>query len=74
MIKSKQAGQPAVQFEAAPSPGNVVSLMDALRRSIEAEKADMAEEAKKRAPSKTRAAREAPAEVADAPKPRKKRA
>jgi DNA end-binding protein Ku len=74
MIKSKQAGQPAVQFEAAPRPGNVVSLMDALRRSIEAEKADMAEEAKKRAPSKTRAARGAPAEVADTPKPRKKRA
>jgi DNA end-binding protein Ku len=73
MIKSKQAGQP-VRIEAAPRPGNVVSLMDALRRSIESEKADMAQETKKRAPSKTRAAREAPLEAADAPKPRKKRA
>jgi DNA end-binding protein Ku len=73
MIKSKQAGQP-VRTEDAPRPaGNIVSLMDALRRSIEAEKADMADETKKRAPSKPRAAREAPV-AADAPKPRKKRA
>jgi DNA end-binding protein Ku len=73
MIKSKQAGQP-IRTEAAPRPGNVVSLMDALRRSIEAEKADMADEAKKRAPSKPRVGREVPADAADAPKARKKRA
>jgi DNA end-binding protein Ku len=73
MIKSKQTGVP-VRTEAAPRPGNVVSLMDALRRSIEAEKADMAEAAKKRAPSKTRSRAAAPAEVANAPKPGKKRA
>jgi len=48
--------------------------MDALRRSIEAEKADMAEAAKKRAPSKKRGEPTAPAEVAESPKPRKKRA
>jgi DNA end-binding protein Ku len=73
MIKSKQAGVP-VQIEAAPRPGNVVSLMDALRRSIEAEKADMAQEAKNRAPSKERGARPTPPEASEAAKPKKKRA
>jgi DNA end-binding protein Ku len=73
LIKSKQAGVP-VRMEAAPRPGNVVSLMDALRRSIEAEKADMAEAAKKHALSKKRGEPTAPAEVAESPKPRKKRA
>ncbi len=38
MLKRKQAGlPPAEQREAAP-PTNVVNLVDALRRSIEAEK------------------------------------
>jgi hypothetical protein len=50
-----------------------VSLIDALRR-IEAEKADMAEAAKKHALSKKRGEPTAPAEVAESPKPRKKRA
>jgi hypothetical protein len=47
--------------------------MDALRRSIEAEKADMADEAKKRAASKPRGARGEPPRSL-APKARKKRA
>ncbi len=38
MLKRKQAGlPPAEQAEAAP-PTNVVNLMDALRRSVKAEK------------------------------------
>jgi DNA end-binding protein Ku len=36
LIRSKQAGQPAKTPE-APRPSNVVNLMDALRRSIDAE-------------------------------------
>jgi DNA end-binding protein Ku len=36
LIRSKQAGQP-VTAPAAPRPSNVVNLMDALRRSIDAE-------------------------------------
>jgi hypothetical protein len=48
--------------------------MDALRRSIEAEKAEITQEAKKRAPSKPRVAREVPADAAGDAKPRKKRA
>ena len=46
LIKSKQAGEPVVA-PAAPPPTTVVNLMDALRRSIEAEKAEV-----KKAPSK----------------------
>lgn len=54
LLKSKQAGQP-YEAPAAPRPTNVVSLMDALRRSIALEKAEAAPETKK-APSKARGA------------------
>ena len=37
LVKSKEAGKPAAQPEAA-KPTNVVNLMDALRRSIEQDK------------------------------------
>lgn len=46
LIKSKQTGEPAAAPSVAP-PSTVVNLMDALRRSIEAEKAEA-----KKAPSK----------------------
>jgi DNA end-binding protein Ku len=51
LIRSKQSGQP-VRTPAAPKPSNVVNLMDALKRSIEADKG-----AAKRAPSKSRSER-----------------
>ena len=54
LLKAKQTGQP-VTFEAVPRPTNVVSLMDALRRSLSAEKEESAT-ATKRAPSKPRGA------------------
>ena len=38
MLKKKQAGMPVSRTRAAPRPRNVVSLMDALRRSIAQEK------------------------------------
>ena len=37
LLKKKQAGQPIKQIAAAPSPTNVVNLMDALKRSLGAE-------------------------------------
>ena len=37
LVRSKQTGEP-VKTKSAPPPSNVVNLMDALRRSIEAEK------------------------------------
>jgi DNA end-binding protein Ku len=36
LIRSKQAGLPAPKEKPAARPANVVNLMDALRRSIEA--------------------------------------
>jgi DNA end-binding protein Ku len=36
LIRSKQAGQPVKQTKAAAKPSNVVNLMDALKRSIDA--------------------------------------
>jgi DNA end-binding protein Ku len=38
MLKRKQAGLPPEQLPEAAPPTNVVNLMDALRRSVEAEK------------------------------------
>jgi DNA end-binding protein Ku len=57
LIRSKQAGQPASKEKAPARPANVVNLMDALKRSIEAggEKAKANKSAGKRA-----AAEEAP--------------
>lgn len=68
LVKSKQTGEPFT-VAAPPRPTNVVSLMDALRRSIAAEKAEEAVEPK-RAPSKARAA----ASTAKEAKPRRKKA
>jgi DNA end-binding protein Ku len=39
LVKSKQTGKP-VELPKAPQPSNVINLMDALRRSIGAERAD----------------------------------
>ena len=36
LIRSKQAGQPVKQTKAAAKPSNVVNLLDALKRSIDA--------------------------------------
>jgi DNA end-binding protein Ku len=38
MLKRKQAGLPAKSAALAPSPSNVINLMDALRRSVETER------------------------------------
>ena len=54
LVRSKQAGQPAKTSD-APRPSNVVNLMDALRRSVDAEATTVAP---KKAPSKVRAERE----------------
>jgi DNA end-binding protein Ku len=59
LVRSKQSGEP-VKSKTAPPPSNVVNLMDALRRSIEAEKPAAAPAAK------------APAKAAE--KPREKKA
>jgi DNA end-binding protein Ku len=69
LIRSKQTGEP-VKAPAAPRPSNVVNLMEALRRSIDAERS---EPATKKARSKTsaeRASRKAPAKKSH-PRPRK---
>jgi DNA end-binding protein Ku len=56
-IKTKEAGLPAPAQKPEPRPHNVINIMDALRKSIEAEKAapSRAAEApeKGKAPSKT---------------------
>ncbi len=38
LLKAKQAGLPPVQAAEAPSPSNVVNIMDALRKSVAVEK------------------------------------
>jgi DNA end-binding protein Ku len=54
LLKSKQAGKP-MKDEPAEKPSNVVNLMDALKRSVSAEKAGSA--GKKAAPAKKPAAK-----------------
>src|SRR5919107_3051299 len=57
LLKSKETGRP-VHMPEAPPPSNVVSLMDALRKSIAAERGPAPERASKgKAPSKTSAER-----------------
>jgi DNA end-binding protein Ku len=57
LLKSKETGQP-LHIPEAPRPSNVVSLMDALRKSIASEKGPAPERASKaKAPSKTSADR-----------------
>ena len=67
MIRAKQAGEQFAVPE-TPAPGKVVNIMDALRRSLEAEGGAAAEPVRRpRAPSKKPAA----AEAARKPKVRK---
>ena len=60
LIKAKQTHQPARPTTSAPRPANVVSLMDALRRSISADQDNA------KAPSKTEKAAPARAKAAKA--------
>ena len=69
LVKSKQTGKPPKTPAPAPKPSNVINLMDALRKSIKAEKggatktaarasrAKPAAKAKKRAPARRPAAK-----------------
>jgi DNA end-binding protein Ku len=63
LLKSKELGRPAAAAPAAAKPHNVVNIMEALRRSIEAERASPAAAPapaeKPKAPSKTRTAKPA---------------
>jgi DNA end-binding protein Ku len=67
MLKAKQAGVAVSTQAPAPQTGNVVNLMDALRRSIEAEGGTRA-----RPSSRSRATAEKPAAAAARSKPQKK--
>jgi DNA end-binding protein Ku len=58
LLKSKQAGKP-MKDQPADKPSNVVNLMDALKRSVSAEKAGAV--GKKAAPAKKPAAKSKPA-------------
>ncbi|TWT11470.1 Ku protein [Reyranella sp. CPCC 100927] len=55
LLKAKQAGQ-VFSVPEAPEPTNVVNIMDALKRSLEAEGADANDVRRPRAPSKKPAA------------------
>jgi DNA end-binding protein Ku len=68
LVKAKQAGQVFAMPE-APAPAKVVNIMDALKRSLEAEGAAAADVRRPRAPSKKPAA----AEEVRKPKARKAR-
>ncbi len=52
MLKRKQAGLPPEQQPEAAAPTNVVNLMDALRRSVEAEKPAAAGKVERKKPAK----------------------
>jgi DNA end-binding protein Ku len=58
LLKTKEAGLPPPAEKPEPRPHNVINIMDALRRSIEAEKAApvraVAVAEKRKAPSKVR--------------------
>ena len=60
LLRAKQAGQ-VFAVQETPEPGKVVNIMDALKRSLEAEGADAAAARRPRAPSKKPAAAEKPA-------------
>jgi DNA end-binding protein Ku len=68
LIRAKQAGQ-AFAIPEAPAPSKVVNIMDALKRSLEAEGAGAAPARRPRAPSKK--PEPAPAEAKRKPKARK---
>jgi DNA end-binding protein Ku len=71
MLQAKQAGQ-SFSVPEAPSPGNVVDIMEALRRSLQASGADGTALRRPRAPSKKPA--EAPAETEADRKPAARKA
>jgi DNA end-binding protein Ku len=72
LVKSKIAGgQPVISK--APERGNVVNLMDALRRSIEEERRPAAPSLAKQAPAKAGAKKAEPKVVAAAPVAKKKK-
>lgn len=60
LVKSKQAGKPPPTQKDAPKPSNVINLMDALKKSISAEKGGKAATATKKTAAKA-TARRAPA-------------
>ncbi|HET6224039.1 MAG TPA: hypothetical protein VFE11_17820 [Dongiaceae bacterium] len=72
MLRAKQAGQ-AFAVAETPAPSTVVNIMDALKRSLEAEGAGTAAERRPRAPSKKPAAEKPAAEAVRKPKARKAR-
>ena len=69
LLKAKQAGQAFAVPEAA-GPSVVVNIMDALKRSLEAEGAGAADVRRPRAPSKKPAARQEQPAVAETRKPK----
>src|SRR3712207_2886968 len=71
LIKAKQHHRPVKQAEPAPRPTNVVSLMDALRKSIAAEKGAAAND--KGAPAKKGGQKSASARRQSAGRPASKR-
>lgn len=73
LLKAKQAGQVFAVAE-APAPSKVVNIMDALKRSLEAEGADAAAARRPRAPSKKPAAAEKPAVAEETRKPKARKA
>jgi len=72
LLKAKQAGQ-AFAVPEAPAPSKVVNIMDALKRSLEAEGAGEAGARRPRAPSKKPAA-EKPTVAEETRKPRARKA
>lgn len=67
LVKAKQAGEAPAEAPQEPRPSNVVNLMEALRRSVEADKAA----APRKAPSKTGAERAEKKAAAGKSPPRK---
>jgi non-homologous end joining protein Ku len=61
MLREKQAQLPAPASPAAPSPQNVINLMDALRRSVANEKGDSSASPKPRRPVAAKSMRKPPA-------------
>jgi DNA end-binding protein Ku len=73
LLKAKQAGQ-AFAVPEAPAPSKVVNIMDALKRSLEAEGAGGAAARRPRAPSKKPAVTEQPAVAEETRKPKARKA
>jgi DNA end-binding protein Ku len=71
LIQAKQQHRPVKQTAAAPRPTNVVSLMDALRKSISADKSEAANDRGKGASGKVKAANDKGSAAADKVKAKK---